>query len=79
MKNLLIALILSGGMGIAWTAEQETDKPEDTEVSETMTEDEVQAELQRIEEALGETDQLKEFVPSKPLAADLPVDLPSDI
>lgn len=79
MKNLLIALILSGGMGIAWTAEQETDKPEDTEVSETMTEEQVQAELQRIEEALGETDQLKEFVPSKPLAADLPVDLPSDI
>ena len=39
----------------------------------------VEAELERIEAALGETDQLKEFVPSKPLAADLPIALPSDI
>jgi hypothetical protein len=79
MNHLAIALVLVGGIGIAWAAEEATEQRQDTEVAETMTEEEVQAELQRIEEALGETDQLKEFVPSKPLAADLPIDLPSDI
>jgi len=46
---------------------------------EQLSEDEMDAELQRIEEALGETEELKEFIPSKPIAADLPISLPSDI
>ncbi len=47
---------------------------------EQLSEDELQAELERIEqEAAGSDDELKEFKPSKPLIADLPVALPSDI
>ena len=79
MRFLRIAIVLAAGIGIAWAADEAADEPEETEFSEAMTEEEVEVELQRIEEALGETDELKEFVPSKPLAADLPIDLPSDI
>jgi hypothetical protein len=79
MRYLRIAIVLAAGIGIAWAADEAADEPEETEFSEAMTEEEVEVELQRIEEALGETDELKEFVPSKPLAADLPIDLPSDI
>jgi hypothetical protein len=79
MKYLKIAIALAAGIGIAWAADEASDEPAETEISEAMTEAEVEMELQRIEEALGETDELKEFVPSKPLAADLPIDLPSDI
>jgi len=79
MRYLRIAIVLATGIGIAWAADEAPDEPEETEFSEAMTEEEVEVELQRIEEALGETDELKEFVPSKPLAADLPIDLPSDI
>ena len=46
---------------------------------EQLSEDEMDAELQRIEEALGEMEELKEFIPSKPIAADLPISWPSDI
>jgi hypothetical protein len=79
MRFLRIAIVLAAGIGIAWAADEAADEPEETEFSDAMTEEEVEVELQRIEEALGETDELKEFVPSKPLAADLPIDLPSDI
>ena len=79
MRYLRIAIVLAAGIGIAWAADEAADEPEETEFSDAMTEEEVEVELQRIEEALGETDELKEFVPSKPLAADLPIDLPSDI
>ena len=79
MKYLKIAIVLAAGIGIAWAADEASDEPAETEILEAMTEAEVEMELQRIEEALGETDELKEFVPSKPLAADLPIDLPSDI
>jgi hypothetical protein len=82
MKHFTIALVLAAGIGMVWAAEKPSEKRADTEVPESMeamTEEEVQAELQRIEDALGETDELKEFLPTKPLAADLPIDLPSDM
>ena len=46
---------------------------------EQLSQEEMDAELQRIEEALDETEELKEFIPSKPIAADLPISWPSDI
>ena len=51
---------------------------------EQLSQEELDAEMQRMEEALdesglGESDEVVEFIPTKPLAADLPIALPSDI
>ena len=46
---------------------------------EELSQEELDAEMERIEQALGDTDEVKEFIPTKPLAADLPFALPSDI
>lgn len=46
---------------------------------EDLSEAEIEAELRRVEEALGDDETLKEFVPTKPLAADIPIEFPSDI
>jgi len=52
----------------------------DTPEIEELTEEELDAELARIEDAAGlDDEELEEFVPSKPLAADIPISLPSDI
>ena len=79
MKYLVITFVLAAVIGMAWAVDEVTEEQAETEISEEMTEEEVAAELRRIEDALGETEDLKEFVPSKPLAADLPIALPSDI
>lgn len=52
--------------------------PEPT-VLEDLTQQELDAELKRVEDALDEGEELKEFSPSKPLAADIPIEYPSDI
>jgi hypothetical protein len=44
-----------------------------------MTQEEIDAEMERINQVLDESEDLKEYVPTKPLAADLPIELPSDI
>jgi hypothetical protein len=46
---------------------------------EDLSQQELDAELKRVEQALGEDEELKEFTPSKPLAADIPIEYPSDI
>ena len=48
-------------------------------VLEDLSQQELDAELKRVEQALGEDEELKEFKPSKPLAADIPIEYPSDI
>jgi len=79
MKVWALAIILAGGISTLWAADDAA--PEQTDATDTsaMTEAEVEAELRRIEETLSDTDELKEFVPSKPLAADMPIALPSDL
>lgn len=79
MKYFAITCVLAAGIGIALAVDEAPENQPALEVAEEMTDEEVAAELQRIEEALGENEDLKEFVPSKPLAADLPIALPSDI
>lgn len=64
------------GTAAAADAGADADLPEE---SESMTEAELEAELERIEQAVDDTDELEEFTPTKPLAADLGVALPSDI
>lgn len=47
--------------------------------SQEMAEEEVDAEIRRIEEGVSGTEDIKEFVPTKPLSADKAIALPSDI
>lgn len=76
MRFFRVFLLVACGLGIAWAAQ---DPVEEQATVEALSEEELDAEMQRIEQALGETDEPKEFIPTKPLAADLPVALPSDI
>lgn len=79
MRDIALLFILSGFLGIAWAADDPVAESTDEAASSTMTEDELEAELKRIEETVNDEDEVKEFVPSKPLAADLPIALPSDL
>ena len=79
MKFVKIFLIVIGGLSLAWAAQEATEDPSETPVVEELSQAELDAEMERMERALDESEELKEFIPSKPLAADLPVALPSDI
>jgi hypothetical protein len=66
-----------------------TTEAEDTEISpdsedvevdlDEMTQEDIDAELAKIEAALESGEELEEFKPAEPLPADLRLDLPSDI
>ena len=82
MKLFKIILLLTAGLGTAWGQGDQpaVDQPE----VEQLSQEELDAEMRRMEEALnesglGESDEVVEFIPTKPLSADLPVALPSDI
>lgn len=87
MKLFKIILLLTAGLGTAWgqgeqpVVEQPEGKSPDVE---QLSQEELDAEMRRMEEALnesglGESDEIVEFIPTKPLSADLPIALPSDI
>ncbi len=76
MKFVRIGLLVICGMGFAWAAQESA---EDQAAVEQLSQEELDAEMERMEQALGDTEEPKEFIPTKPLAADLPVALPSDI
>ncbi len=87
MKLFKIILLLTAGLGTAWG---QGDQPEieqpavDQPEVEQLSQEELDAEMRRMEEALnesglGESDEVVEFIPTKPLSADLPIALPSDI
>ena len=88
MKIYKLILVLAVGFGIAWAENEpaaqgenpggENPGGEETGV-EQLSQAELDAEIERVEAALGDEDEVKEFIPTKPLAADLPVALPSDI
>jgi len=67
------------GFAVMGLAQESAEPPPEAAVIEELSQAELDAEMARIEQALGDTEELKEFIPSKPLAADLPVSLPSDI
>jgi hypothetical protein len=92
MRLFRIILLLVVGTGIAWAQsapsggdQRSDDQPgEDQPGVEQLSQEELDAEMERMEDALGESGlsdsgEVKEFIPTKPLAADLPVALPSDI
>ncbi len=87
MKLFKIILLLTAGLGTAWGQgdQPEVDQPAvDQPGVEQLSQEELDAEMRRMEEALnesglGESDEIREFIPTKPLSADLPIALPSDI
>jgi hypothetical protein len=92
MKLFKIILLLTAGLGTAWGQgdQPEVEQPAveqpavDQPEVEQLSQEELDAEMQRMEEALnesglGESDEIREFIPTKPLSADLPIALPSDI
>lgn len=87
MKLFKIILLLTAGLGTAWGQgdQPEVEQPAvDQPEVEQLSQEELDAEMRRMEEALnesglGESDEVVEFIPTKPLSADLPVALPSDI
>jgi hypothetical protein len=80
MKFFRIIVILAVGFGIAWAADESPEQPGVEQPGvEQLSQEELDAEMARMEAALGESDEVKEFIPTKPLAADLPIALPSDI
>jgi hypothetical protein len=60
-------------------AEAPSPAPDASASSEPPTESEVEAELRRAEEAIAGKAKASEELPVKPLRADLPISLPSDI
>lgn len=87
MKLFKIILLLTAGLGTAWGQgdQPEVEQPAVNQPGvEQLSQEELDAEMRRMEEALnesglGESDEVVEFIPTKPLSADLPVALPSDI
>ena len=69
------------------TEAEDTDEAENAEVLsdsedvdlDEMTQEDIDAELAKIEAALESGEELEEFKPAEPLPADLRLDLPSDI
>jgi hypothetical protein len=83
MKYLKFAILAAAVFSLSLAAQESvtdgaTEKEEGPAIEE-LSQEELDAEMERVEKALGEVGELKEFIPTKPLAADLPVALPSDI
>ena len=72
-------LVLIAGLLGATAPAQDAPVAADQPVVEELSQEELDAEMERMEEALEQSGEVKEFIPQKPLAADLPVALPSDI
>lgn len=84
MKALILICALVTVAAIAQDEVIDTARPDSAEQESTsgindLSQAEIDAELERVEQALGVEEEVTEFTPSKPLPADLPVALPSDI
>lgn len=79
MKEYAVLVLLWCGLAIVANAQDTVEDQAEPDATSVMTEEEVEAELQRIEESVNEGVELEEFKPSKPLPADAPIALPSDI
>ena len=94
MEFLKVVLVISTGLGVTWAAEQVVSVAESGAPLTLAADDEsggtsvpleepdqkdIDADMSRIEEALSDDSELKDFVPSEPLSADLGVSFPSDI
>ncbi len=75
MDFLKVVLVVSLGLGVTWAADQVVP------VTDSAEQAEVEKQLQDIQDTLGQDDpgELKDFVPSEPLSADIAIEFPSDI
>ena len=91
MEIVKVGLVVMVGLGSTWVARAATDALRDVvssapapapPVMPEMSREEMDAELRRAQAEINGTknpDELREFRPTRPLPADLPVALPSDI
>jgi hypothetical protein len=70
----------AGVVAVALAADTAVEKTSASDpVLEAPGQEEVDAQLERIDKALSNTEDLKDFVPSEPLSADVAIEFPSDI
>jgi len=83
MDLLKVMLVISLGLGVTWAADQVA--PSAIVVAQAdggeVSDADVDRQLEKARQSLeGEDDEeLKDFVPSEPLSADIAVEFPSDI
>jgi len=79
MDALKVLLVVSLGLSVTWAADQVA--PAVPAASDPADQAEVERKMREIQETLGEDDpdELKDFVPSEPLSADVAIEFPSDI
>jgi len=84
MNFLKTALVVALGLGLTWAAEQVTGTAAGVfaqDTAEEISDKAVEKQLQEAQQQLngGDADELKDFVPSEPLSADVAIEFPSDI
>jgi len=88
MNFLKVALVISLGLGVTWAADRIAPARgagivvAQADDADTAAEDAaVDEQLERIQKTLdgGNSDELKDFVPTEPLSADIAIEFPSDI
>ncbi len=83
MRYAMLGLWLAIIVAVGANADEPVSGVEDAELAEPESvvekEAEADAEIRQIEEGVSGADEVKEFVPKKPLSADKAIALPSDI
>lgn len=81
MLRVMIGLWLAAAIAAGANADESVSGQQEESTSEPqeMVEEEVDAEIRRIEEDVSGEGEVEEFVPKKPLSADKAIALPSDI
>ena len=76
---LIGVLVLATMPAVAQDEATDTAQEGSTSVIDELSQAELDSELERVEQVLGDDEELTEFTPARPLPADLPIALPSDI
>jgi hypothetical protein len=81
MRYVMFGLWLAASLAVGADTDESTPGESEAQVAESqeIAEEEVDAEISRIEKGVSGEDDVKEFVPKKPLSADKAIALPSDI
>ena len=74
-----IAPAKSSGMLTSVAYAQEAAETDDINEAEGTSDEEIEEQLQRIEAALAEEGEVKEFKPSEPLPADMAIEMSSEL
>ncbi len=81
MRRILYGLCLAGIIAAGVMADEPAPGEQKTPAAgtEAATEEAADADIRRIEESVSGKEEVKEFIPKRPLSADKAIALPSDI